>query len=235
MLRTRIKICGITRLDDAWIAADAGVDALGFVFVPKSSRYITPEAAQDIIKQLPAYLEVVGLVMNPDADFFSDCFAKANIDCWQFHGQESADDIAQLLSAQSPDYPYCKKYTKAIAAGHRAGAEVIADMQQFPEAAGLLIDGHRVGAMGGSGQAADWQALHQQLAQADRSLRQRLILAGGIDAGNCDQALTTIAPYAIDVSSGVESAPGIKCADKIRHLCDTVRRFDARQAASLSQ
>jgi phosphoribosylanthranilate isomerase len=185
----RVKICGITRPRDAVAAAQAGVDAIGLVFVKRSKRFVSVEQATEICNVLPPFVGRVGLFMDCPADAVRDVLESVPLDWLQFHGQE---DEAWCRQFQRP-------WIKAIAMGDRDGRD--RDFG-FASAAALLLDSHAGGELGGSGQRFDWQAA----TPVDRPW----ILAGGLDPDNVATACRQLRPAAVDVSSGVESHPGIK-------------------------
>ena len=208
MTRTRIKICGLTREDDLAAAVDAGVDAVGLVMVPASPRFIALQHAAMMRRRVPAFVQVVALVMDAEPDWLMAVCDALQPDLIQFHGREVP---AVCESAPRP-------YLKAVPMGG-ADVNLLAESQRYASAAGLLLDGHGAGEMGGSGQAFDWQR-----ASAQAGLP--LILAGGLTADNVGYAIRVARPYGVDVSSGVESAPGIKDHRKIRQFVEEVRKTD---------
>ncbi len=189
--RPRIKICGITSLDAAEIAVAAGADALGFVFYEKSPRYVTAEQAQTIIEKLPPFITKVGLFVNHSAAEVHMTLATTQLDVLQFHGQETED--------------YCRRfrqpYIKAI--GVRSQESLAAELTRYPSASALLLDAYDEILLGGTGQAFDWRWFPQNHSQP-------LILAGGLTPENIAEAIQHTQPYAVDVSSGVESSKGVK-------------------------
>ena len=208
MTRTRIKICGLTREDDLAAAVDAGVDAVGLVMVPASPRFIALQHAAMMRRRVPAFVQVVALVMDAEPDWVKAVCDALQPDLIQFHGREA---LAACESAPRP-------YLKALAMGG-ADVNLVAESQRYASAAGLLLDGHGAGEMGGSGQSFDWQRAATQSGLP-------LILAGGLTADNVGQAIRVARPYGVDVSSGVESAPGIKDHRKIRQFVEEVRNAD---------
>jgi phosphoribosylanthranilate isomerase len=202
---TRIKCCGITRREDAQLAARLGADAVGFVFARKSPRFIEPAAAAAIRADLPPFVDAVALVMDDDAEWIAEVIASVRPDLLQFHGRESA--------------AFCDgfgtRYLKAIAMGE--GVAALQSLRDYPRAVGLLLDGHGLGEQGGSGKAFDWSLM-------PHDLQQPLILAGGLTADNVGTAIAIAAPWAVDVSSGIEASPGIKDADKMERFIAAVRR-----------
>ena len=189
--RTRVKICGITRPEDGVAAARLGADAIGLVFHPPSPRFVGVETAQRIVAALPPFITVVGLFMNAEPVAVKRVIDRASPHLLQFHGDED------------PDYcvSFGLPYLKAVPMG--ANADVLDYERRFATAAGLLLDSHGGSQMGGTGQGFDWTRI-----PADR--RKPLILAGGLRPDNVAEAIRRVRPYAVDVSSGVESAKGIK-------------------------
>ena len=202
---TRIKFCGITRLDDVQWAASLGVDAIGFVMTRKSKRFIDPAAAALLRDAVPPYVTTVALVMDDAPAYIDEVLRVLRPDMLQFHGEERDEECAT----------YGVRYTKAIAMGE--GAAALARLHHFPRASGLLLDGHGLGEQGGSGQRFDWSLMPKDLAQP-------LILAGGLDADNVAEAIRVAQPWAVDVSSGIESSPGIKDRAKMERFISAVRR-----------
>lgn len=211
--RTRTKICGITRIEDALAAAAAGADAIGFVFYAKSSRAVSAEIARDICAALPAFVTTVGLFVDAEASAVKDVLDVVPLDLLQFHGAESPAYCAQFSR------PYCK------AVRMRDDLDVSAEVAQFAEVAQLkaarsiLLDTYRAGVAGGTGEIFEWQ-------RVPYSLRNKIILAGGLSPENVGDAIAQVRPYAVDVSGGVESAPGIKDVYKIEAFIAAVRRAD---------
>ncbi|MCD6337857.1 MAG: phosphoribosylanthranilate isomerase [Verrucomicrobia bacterium] len=203
--RVKVKICGITRREDALVAAEAGADAVGFVFFPKSPRFVTPEAAAGICRGLPPFLARVGVFVNPEADFVRRAVALCGLTVLQFHGEESPQFYEQF------------RPLPVIAAFRIGREEDLAALPRRPADAWLL-DASRDGAYGGTGVSFDWN-----LAAAAKELGAPIILAGGLTPENAAEAARRVRPYALDVSSGVESAPGVKDAAKIRAFLDAVR------------
>jgi len=179
------------------MAAELGADAIGLVFYPPSARFVTMETAQRIIAALPPFVMVVGLFVNAESTAVYDVLDSMRIDLLQFHGDETADDCAS----------FGKPYLKAVPMG--AGAVVRDYEQGFTSAAGLLLDSHGGQNIGGTGQCFDWTQI-----PAER--HKPLILAGGLHPGNVAEAIQRVHPWAVDVSSGVESAKGIKDAQLMR-------------------
>lgn len=207
MTRTRVKICGITGDEDAQVAAAAGADAIGFVFYPASRRWLQPEAAARIAAALPPFVTTVGLFLNAEAAVVSDVLARVPLDLLQFHGTEDAAFCAA----------FGRPYIKAVPM--TGGADVAAYARRFAGARGLLLDSHQGGASGGRGERFDWQ-------QVPTDLSKPVILAGGLDATNVGRAIRLVHPYGVDVSSGVESSPGIKDATLIQAFIRNVTDGD---------
>jgi phosphoribosylanthranilate isomerase len=205
-----VKICGITRLEDALAAVAAGADALGFVFHPASPRYIPPAAAAEIIDRLPPFVASVGLFVDLEPAAVNDAVAVAKVDLVQFHGQESP-----ATCALSP-----RPWIKAIQV--RAGLDFEAIAGQYAGARALLVDTWHPTLAGGTGHRFDWN-----LIAGARTYP--LVLAGGLDAANVAQAIQQVSPYAVDVSGGVESSKGIKDIAKIREFIAEVSQSE-RQA-----
>lgn len=193
--RTRIKICGLTRKQDVRAAVEAGADAIGFVFYPPSPRYVSFERAAELARLVPPFVSIVGLFVNPERDFVNEALAKAPLQVLQFHGDE------QETSCLGFGLPYIK------AARMRPGLDLLKYAACFPSAQGLLVDAFVEG-YGGGGETFDWSLI-------PRELPVPLILSGGLHAGNVADAVRRVRPWAVDVSSGVEAAKGIKDAVRI--------------------
>lgn len=206
-MRTRVKICGFTRVEDALIAAHLGVDALGLVFYAASPRHVTIDQARKIVRALPAFTSVVGLFVDAKEAQIREVLAAVSLDCIQFHGDESATACAL----------YAKPYIKAIRVQQDTDIPALAEYYQG--AAGLLLDAYHPDAKGGTGQAFDWRLLPEQCALP-------IILAGGLQADHVKTAIRHYRPYALDVSSGVESAKGIKDGAKMTAFLKEVYEGD---------
>lgn len=206
--RTRIKICGITRVEDAQAAVRAGADAIGLVLTPRSKRCLTLDRAQEICATLPAFVTRVALFMDQSAEEVSRILARLPVDLLQFHGAESPAFCASFDC----------QYIKAVAMGD--GVTAGHSFACWQRAGGLLFDAHRRGESGGQGLLFDWSLLPAQLPVP-------LILAGGLAPHNVAGAVQQVRPYAVDVSSGVEIAPGIKDHALIQQFVEEVRRGDA--------
>jgi phosphoribosylanthranilate isomerase len=203
--RTRIKFCGINRIEDAQTAVALGVDAIGLVLTRKSSRFAGIERAREIRCSLPPFVAAVALFMDDDPAWIAEAIATIKPDLLQFHGNETAVECVR----------YGCPYLKAVAMG--SGPNVGTVAAAHPQAVGFLLDGHAAGEQGGSGKAFDWLRI-------PAGLKRPLLLAGGLTCDNVGTAIRAARPYAVDVSSGIESAPGIKDADKMRRFVDEVGR-----------
>jgi len=207
MQRTRIKICGITRQCDLESAVNAGADAIGFVFYPPSPRCLSLSAAAELAATVPPFVTRVGLFVNAEAAEVRRTLAAVGLDLLQFHGEESREYCEQF------GLPYLK------AARVRPGVDLLEFAGNYPSASGLLLDAW-VEAYGGVGQSFDWSLIPAQLPLP-------VVLSGGLHADNVAHAVTKLHPWAVDVSSGVEAAKGIKDADKIAAFVAAVRTADA--------
>jgi phosphoribosylanthranilate isomerase len=195
-MRTRVKICGITRPDDAVIAVSAGADAIGLVFYEPSPRYVTPAQACDIARHVAPFVSIVGLFVNADPATVAATIEQVPLSLLQFHGQESNAFCRQ----------FGRPFIKSVAM--REATDLGAVATDYPNASGLLLDAWQPQTHGGGGASFDW---HYITGQAPLPL----ILAGGLNDGNIAAAIRQVGPYAVDVSSGVESDKGIKSADRI--------------------
>jgi phosphoribosylanthranilate isomerase len=210
MAHTRIKICGITRPEDAVVAADAGVDAIGLVFYPPSPRAVDTEAARAVVSALPPFVTATGLFLDAERELIDAVLAAVPLGLLQFHGRENA------AFCRAFDRPYIK------AVGMADGADPAELARAWPDAAGLLADSHSPGEAGGTGKRFPWDRL-----AGERDYR--LILAGGLDPDNVYSAVRTVCPDAVDVSSGVEQSPGCKDAARIQRFIEEVRRGDRNE------
>lgn len=201
---TRVKICGITRVQDALCAAEHGADAIGLVFYPGSVRHLEIAQAQKIAAQLPAFVTTVALFKDADAATINRVLDAMPLDVLQFHGSESEAFCMQ----------FSRPYIKALAMQQKV-EQVSAQAEQYCTARGLLLDSHAPGADGGSGEAFDWSIIPR--------LAKPLILAGGLRPDNVGEAIRVVKPYAVDVSSGLETSPGIKDAALIAAFMQAVR------------
>jgi phosphoribosylanthranilate isomerase len=208
-MRTRVKICGFTRVEDAVFAANLGVDAIGLVFYPLSPRHVEIEQAIAIVNALPTFTTVVALFVDEQEARIREVLERVPVDCIQFHGDESAD-ACRL---------YGKRYIKAISM--RKGTDVAALAEHYHDAAGLLLDAYHPDAKGGTGSQFDWELI-------PKSCVLPIVLAGGLDILNVDQAIYQVRPYAVDVSSGVEAAKGIKDCDAMAAFIKTINKSDRK-------
>jgi len=203
----RSKICGITRIEDALAAVEAGADAIGLVFYGKSPRAVSIEQAAAIVQALPPFVTSVGLFVDMPRDELQQLLQRLPLDLLQFHGDESPADCEG----------HGRPYIKALRV--RPGEDVAAAMAPYAGARGILLDTFVEGVPGGTGASFDWSLVPENAAKP-------IILAGGLDAGNVATAIRQVRPYAVDVSGGVEASKGIKDAGKIRAFVRAVR--DAR-------
>jgi phosphoribosylanthranilate isomerase len=213
---TQIKICGITRGTDAMTAAACGADALGFIFYAASPRHVTPDLARAICRKLPERVVRVGVFVNAKAAYIVDIVDECGIDMIQLHGDETPADC-RLLPAQ--------RLIKAVSG--RSGADA-AGLADYPVRA-ILLDHREAGRFGGTGKPSDWSLAGRIKAQYP------LILAGGLNEGNIAEAIRIAAPDAVDLNSGVESAPGIKDPEKIRNIIEIIRKADSLRPSSNSR
>lgn len=206
-MRTRVKICGITRERDAFAAVDAGVDALGFVFYPPSPRYVTAERARAIVRALPPFVTTVALFVDAESALIDQVVDQVGIDLLQFHGDETPEQCAR----------HGRPWIRAVRM--KADADLHRLQLRFSAARGLLLDAYRPGVPGGTGEAFDWDRVPAQLAP-------KIVLAGGLGPHNVGDAIRRVRPYAVDVSGGVEAEKGIKDADRIKAFIEEVRRAE---------
>ncbi|KAF1709952.1 N-(5'-phosphoribosyl)anthranilate isomerase [Pseudoxanthomonas kalamensis DSM 18571] len=212
MSRTRIKFCGFTRAGDIAQAVELGVDFVGLIFAPRSPRRLDVQQARRLREAVPEEIGVVALVMDQDVDAVRAIVDQVRPDLLQFHGSE---DEAFCTGFGLP-------YWKAIPMGGDPQT-ALARLRDYPAAQGFVFDGHAAGESGGSGQRFDWTLLPSAL---ERPVEQHVLLAGGLDAGNVARAVRAARPWAVDVSSGIESAPGIKSAERMRAFIDGVAAAD---------
>ena len=208
---TRVKVCGITNLEDALAALDAGADMLGLNFYPRSPRYVTPEAARRVVERLPPGVECVGVFVNEDTPACVERIAReAGVGAVQLHGAETPEFCGGLNGLTTikalrvgPDF------TPETAAGYRTDA--------------VLLDAYVAGEWGGTGHTFDWA-----LARRTREAVPRLFLAGGLNPDNAASAVAAVRPYAVDVCSGVETSPGRKSEQLMRRFIERVKEAEAR-------
>ena len=195
----RVKICGITNLEDALSAVEAGADALGFVFYAASPRHIFPEQATRIISQLPPFVQTVGLFVNEEATAVNEVAALCRLDLVQLHGDESAD--------------YCQQISRRVLKAFRVRSLTCLDPIKDYRVAGYLLDTFSPSFYGGTGTSFNWEIATEAVKR-----HQRIILAGGLTPDNVAEAIRQVGPYGVDVSSGVEAGPGKKDRDKVREF-----------------
>ncbi len=203
-MTTKIKICGITNIEDALFAAEAGADALGFVFYEKSPRYVSSETVKKIVSMLPPFVTTVGLFVNAGVEAIETTVRLSGIDVIQLHGDETPEECGFA------PHPVIKA-VRVKDAGSLAGVE------KYPVSA-LLLDAWNDQQYGGTGESFNWQLARNLTGQLP------IILAGGLNPDNVAEAIRVVAPYAVDVSSGVEISPGKKDHDKIRKFIQQVRQ-----------
>ena len=218
MQRTRIKICGLTRAADVEAVVEAGADAVGFVFYEKSPRYVTPRRAAELIAALPPFVQSVGLFVNARVDELAMVARIAPLSLLQFHGDETPEHSARLAAAANR--PFLQVFRVKP---DTSGADLLEYEQRYRAAStlfsGLLLDTY-VDAYGGAGKVFDWSLIPKELAP-------RVVLSGGLSVSNATDAVVGVRPYAVDVSSGVEAAKGIKDAGRIRDFVQAIRAADA--------
>ena len=202
-----VKICGLTRIEDALEAARLGAHALGFVFYARSPRYVTPAQAAAIVRRLPPFVTSVGLFVNAEAAEVKRVLAEAPLDLLQFHGEETPDFCGQ----------FGRPYLKALRV--RPGVDLLQYAGQFEGARGLLLDAFVEGKHGGTGASFDWDLIPSALPLP-------VVLSGGLNSGNVASAIRRVRPAAVDTSSGVESSPGIKDARKMAAFFQGVHDAD---------
>lgn len=216
MPRTRIKFCGLTRVEDVDAAVAAGADAIGLVFYPKSQRAVSLELAARLRARVPLFVDVVALTVNATVDEIGQILAAVRPDVLQFHGDESPDDCARY------GVPYLRAF-RVGAEGLETPRALLESCAAHTAAAGWLFDSHSAG-YGGSGRSFDWSLLSSVARNANA---RPLVLSGGLHAAKVRQALAEVRPYAVDVSSGVETEPGLKSAEKMQQFAHEVRCHDA--------
>lgn len=210
--RTRIKFCGFTRVADVALAASLGVDAIGIIFAERSKRRVSLEQGQQLRAASPPMVTTVALVMNPTSVQIQQIVAVVRPSLLQFHGTESESDCR---AAGIP-------YLKALAMGED-GADAVTAMAGYPSACGFVLDGHLAGEAGGAGECFDWSRWPQ-------TAQQPIALAGGLTPSNVYAAVRQVRPFAVDVASGIEIAPGVKSAELMAQFIAEVRRADVDNA-----
>lgn len=206
-MRTRVKICGITRESDALAAAEAGADAIGLVFYPPSPRHVDIDRAAAIVRRLPPFLTTVGLFVNAGHQSVAEVVREVGVDLLQFHGDEAPDFCGA----------HGRPWLRALRM--RPGIDLRSEAERFGGARGLLLDAYRPGVPGGTGDTFDWARVPAELAP-------RVIVAGGLDPDNVGTVVRALRPYAVDVSGGVEVDKGIKDPVKIMAFINEVRRAE---------
>lgn len=217
MNKTRIKICGLTRAEDVDAALDAGADALGFVFYEHSKRAVSIEQVAVMLRRLPPFVCSVGLFVDAEPEYVKRVTEALPLSLLQFHGEESAEYCSAFAT------PYIKAVRMAMPGGdalaRESSRQLLQDaVREHTRAAGILLDAYDPNVMGGTGQAFDWSLVPE-------SIDKPVILAGGLNAGNVQNAISIVKPYAVDVSSGVELLPGIKDPKK---MADFARRVSCK-------
>lgn len=206
--RTRVKICGITRPEDARLAAQLGADALGLVFYAGSRRGLDLQQAQKIRATVPAFVSVVGLFVNPERNYVDDVLAHLRLDCLQFHGDETPD------FCQSFAVPYMK------AIRVRAGMDPLPEIKRHKLASAVLLDAYDPDQAGGTGRKFDWTVARHCVDRSDLPI----VLAGGLNQDNAVSAIKEVHPWALDLSTGVEREPGIKDPQRLQAFFNEVNR-----------
>ena len=219
--RTRIKICGLTRKEDVGAAVGSGADAVGFVFYPKSPRYVTAPQAAALAATVPPFVSTVGLFVNPSVEEVREVLAQVPLTLLQFHGDETPQQCTEIAAA------VMRPFMRAARIGSATQpADLLEYELQYRSASplfnGLLLD-TLVEQYGGSGKVFDWSLIPKELAP-------RAVLSGGLSVHNATEAVLRVRPYAVDISSGVEAAKGIKDAARIEAFINAVRLADATQA-----
>lgn len=194
--RVRTKICGITNVQDALKASEAGADSIGLVFFDKSARNVTIEQACKIVESLPAFVTSTALFVNPSVEFVNEVIQKTKVDLLQFHGEEDESFCNQ----------FSRPYIKAIRI--KEDTSLIEVVNQYKTAQSVLFDTYVKGVAGGTGQSFNWQLLNDEVKKEIANTS--IILAGGLTADNVAEAIKVTSPWAVDVSGGVEKSPGIK-------------------------
>jgi len=205
--RTRIKMCGMTRKEDALAACDAGADAIGFVFYPPSPRCVSIAAAAEISQSISTFVDKTALFVNADAGYIREVLSETKADVIQFHGDET-----ELFCQQ-----FGKPYIKAIRV--KDASQLSEQLKEHRKANSIMLDAYVPGVPGGTGKSFDWALIPDDL-------KTRLILAGGLNPENIVDAISAIRPYAVDVSGGIELSKGIKSSLRIREFAAKVRQAD---------
>jgi phosphoribosylanthranilate isomerase len=198
-VKTRVKICGVRRIEDALLAAELGASAVGLIFWPSSARFIDPYRARAIAAALPPFVSAIGVFVDQPPEYVAGVAGLVKLQAVQLHGAEAPESYAR--------FPY--RVIKAVPVGNTFDASVL---DRVPPSATVLLDAHDPVRRGGTGRTIDWSLA------AAAARRRPVILSGGLTAANVGAAVDAVRPYAIDVASGVESAPGVKDASKLRAL-----------------
>lgn len=206
VFRTKVKICGITNLNDAICAVSYGADALGFIFYDKSPRFISREKAKEIVKQLPPFVTVVGVFVNASFDLVSDYVQEIGLNCVQLHSLYQDDDFFRL------NVPVIT----AVQIANSTDLDAISSLPKYVR--GVVLDTKKDGFYGGTGEVFDWQ-----LAIQAKQLGLPVILSGGLTPENVRLGVEIVTPFAIDVSSGLESEPGKKSPEKMKRFFDALQ------------
>ncbi len=216
--RTRIKLCGLSRPEDVAVAVEAGADAIGLVFYPPSPRYVAPSQAGKLLAQLPAYVTAVGLFVNPDEALVRQVVEAAPITTLQFHGDETPELCAQLAQAVR------RPFMRALRVRPETTAQDLLEFERQYRASGPLFSGLLLDtwsdAYGGTGKVFDWSLIPADIAR-------QAVLSGGLSVQNVTDAVRRVRPHAVDVSSGIESAKGVKDAALMRAFIAAVRAADS--------
>ena len=211
-MAVRVKICGITRLQDLHLACEAGADALGFVFYEKSPRHVTVELAAELVRALPPFVQSVGLFVNAEPAFIESVLKIVPLDLLQFHGDETPADCKR----------YGRPYIKAVRV--RADTDLLKYAADFEAARGLLLDAFVPGVPGGTGERFDWRLIPTNLPKP-------VILSGGLTPDNIAEAVQQVCPWAVDVSSGVEVSKGIKDAHQLARFIANAKTALSKEAS----
>ncbi|MBD3641598.1 MAG: phosphoribosylanthranilate isomerase [Marinobacter sp.] len=204
-MSTRVKICGLTRPEDVSAAISCGADALGFVFYEPSPRSVSPAHAAALVRDIPPFVQAVGLFVNPAREFVEQVLSEVPLDLLQFHGDETPEFCRS----------FGRRWIKAIRV--REEGQIESAFQDYRDAAGLLVDAWVPDKFGGTGQSFNWQLIPENRPMP-------LVLAGGLSSDNVSRAVTQVKPWAVDVSGGVERSKGIKDIQKISDFIKEVHR-----------
>jgi phosphoribosylanthranilate isomerase len=207
-MAVRVKICGITRAEDLSAACKAGADALGFVFYAQSPRHLAIDQAAALVAQLPPFVQSVGLFVDAEPAFVESVLKAVPLDLLQFHGNETPEQCRR----------HGRPYLKAVRM--RADTDLVKYCVDFQDARALLLDAYVPGVPGGTGERFDWDLI-------PAGLPKPVVLSGGLDPDNVGLAVDAVRPWAVDVSSGVEAAPGIKDADKVMAFIARAKKLPA--------